>query len=116
MKTPMCSYFRYTLAAALFVILICPVPMTAQNRFSLTQTYCKDASAPCVLTYHNNNNRDGVNPNETILKARNFQPPVPRWMRTVDGLVEAQPLYIHGLSISNTPTNVVFVVTENNSV
>ena len=82
------------------------------------QKYCT-GSTPCVLTYHNDGNRDGVNPNETTLKASTLNSgshPVPQWLATTDGQIYAQPLYVHQLLVSGTPYNAVFAATENNSV
>ena len=88
------------------------------NRLTLRQSYCKGAT-PCVLTAHNNNNRDGVNPNEGILKATTLsqsQHPIPRWLATTDAPIYAQPLYIHHLNFNGAAKNVVYVATEGNSV
>ncbi|HEY4904078.1 MAG TPA: hypothetical protein VIH89_11440 [Candidatus Sulfotelmatobacter sp.] len=82
------------------------------------QKYCT-GSTPCVLTSHNDGNRDGVNPNEATLKASTLNSgshPVPQWLATTDGLIYAQPLYIHQLAVNGTPYNAVFAATENNSV
>lgn len=67
-----------------------------------------------VLTYHDDNARTGANPNETVLKSANvnahqfgkigFLP--------VEGLVDAEPLYVSQLRIRGAKRNVVFVVTE----
>ncbi len=82
------------------------------------QTYCV-GSTPCVLTAKNDNNRDGVNPNESVLKASTLTStnhPTPRWLATTDGLLYAQPLYIHQLQIGGVAKNVVYAATENNSI
>jgi hypothetical protein len=100
------------------IILVASGLAAGQSRLHITQTYCLGATAPCVLTYHNNTNRDGVNPYESVLKASalSAHPPSPQWMYTTDGLVYAQPLYVHKLSIASVQHNVVFVVTENNTI
>jgi len=72
-----------------------------------------------VLTYHNDGNRDGVNPNESVLQASTLGTsvhPAPRWMASADGQIYTQPLYIHQLQVGGTPKNVVYAATENNSV
>jgi len=90
----------------------------SKSRLKPEQTYC-GASTPCVLTYHNDGNRDGVNPNETVLKASTLSSsnhPLPQWLATVDGEIYAQPLYVHQLVVNGIAKNVVLVATENNSV
>ncbi|HUO17854.1 MAG TPA: hypothetical protein VMX38_22955 [Verrucomicrobiae bacterium] len=82
------------------------------------QTYCLPPT-PCVLTYHNDGNRDGVNPNETVLQASTLgttATPTPQWMGTADGQIYGQPLYVHGLALNGAAKNVVYAATENNSV
>jgi hypothetical protein len=91
---------------------------TSNGRLTIGQTYCTGTAA-CVITAHNDNNRDGTNPNETILKASAINStthPTPRWLATTDGLLYAQPLYIHQLLEDGSATNVVFAATENNSI
>jgi hypothetical protein len=77
------------------------------------------AAQPNVLTYHNDVARTGQNLAETILTTGNvnaatfgklFQP-------TLDGLVDAQPLYVFGIAIPNQGThNLLIVATENDSL
>ena len=75
---------------------------------------------PCVLTYHNDNNRDGVNPNETVFKASTLNTtnhPQPKWLASTDGLIYTQPLYVYQIPIPGKGTkNVVYAATENNTV
>src|SRR6266850_644866 len=71
-----------------------------------------------VLTYHNDNGRTGQNLNESILtlanvNAANFGS---LGFMSVDGLVDAQPLYVANLTVGGSTHNVLFVVTENDSV
>jgi hypothetical protein len=71
-----------------------------------------------VLTYHNDNARTGQNLNETILtpsdvNSTNFGK---LGFLSVDGLVDAQPLYVSNLTVAGAPHNVVFIVTEHDSV
>ena len=88
------------------------------NRLSVGQTYCM-GSTPCVLTAHNDNNRDGTNPHETILQATKLNAthhPTPRWMANTDAPIYTQPLYVHQLTVNGVAKNVAFVATEGNSV
>lgn len=95
-----------------------PATVKAQNPFTVNQTYCTTAASPCVLTYHNNNNRDGSNPNETYFSASTLKndPPGGIALASTDGLIYAQPLYIHQMLWAGTKHNIVYVATENNSV
>jgi hypothetical protein len=96
-----------------------PATVDAQNPFTVNQTYCTTSASPCVLTYHNNNNRDGSNPNETFFSASTLgsKNPVGVARASTDGLIYAQPLYIHQMQWSDSRKhNIVYVATENNSV
>ncbi len=70
-----------------------------------------------VTTYHNDNARDGWNSSETTLTPQNVNSTAFGKLRelAVDGKVDAQPLYVSGLSISGQAHNVLIVVTENAS-
>jgi len=71
-----------------------------------------------VLTYHNDDVRDGVNGNETILNPTNvnMQQFGKLAALPVDGQIYAQPLYLPNVSISGVQHNVVFVATENDTL
>ena len=72
-----------------------------------------------VLTYHNDNARTGQDLNETILTPSNVNSSQfgKLFQLTVDGKVDAQPLYASGVSISGQGThNVLYVATEHDSV
>ena len=71
-----------------------------------------------VWTYHNNNQRTGLDTNETILNLTNVNSTAfgKLFSWPVDGYVYAQPLYVPNLNIQGATHNVVFVATEHNSV
>lgn len=71
-----------------------------------------------VLTYHNDDVRDGVNTNETTLTPANvnFSQFGKLYSYPVDGQIYMQPLYVPNLTIAGVMHNVVFVATENNTV
>lgn len=71
-----------------------------------------------VLTNRYDNNRDGQNPNETLLNLSNvnYNSFGKLYSFTVDGYIQAQPLYMYGLTVNGGVHNVVFVETLNNSV
>jgi len=70
-----------------------------------------------VLTFHNDVGRTGQNLNETILTPANVNSTNfgKLGFLTVDGLVDAEPLYVSGLTVAGAVHNVVFVVTEHGS-
>ncbi len=70
-----------------------------------------------VLTYHNDVARTGQNLDETILTPGSLNSTKfgKVGFLSVDGLVDAEPLYVSSLSIAGTAHNVVFVVTEHGS-
>jgi hypothetical protein len=71
-----------------------------------------------VLTYHNDNARSGQNLNETFLTPGNVDATRFGLLRVLpaDGRVDGQPLIASNLSVSGTSRDVVYVVTENDSV
>lgn len=78
-----------------------------------------DFGSVSVLTYHNDGQRTGLNPNETILTPSNVNASSfgKQFSYPVDGQVYAQPLFVSSLSnIAGGTHNVVFVATEHNSV
>ena len=73
---------------------------------------------PSVLTWHNDNARTGQNLHETQLTRANVNMATFGKLFTipVDGLVDAEPLFVPGLAIPNQGShNVLFVVTEHDS-
>jgi hypothetical protein len=75
------------------------------------------AAGANVTTYHNDNARDGWYSSETTLTPQNVNSTTFGKLQelAVDGHVDAQPLYVSGLSISGQTHNVLFVVTEHGS-
>jgi hypothetical protein len=71
-----------------------------------------------VLTYHNDNGRTGLNPNEATLTTTNVNSTGfgKVGSLTVSGLVDAEPLYAGNITINGTARNAVYVVTEQDVV
>jgi len=71
-----------------------------------------------VLTYHNNNSRNGLNNKETKLTLTNVNQAMFGKLFTLptDGIVDAEPLFISSLSIGGVVHNVLIVVTEHGTV
>jgi len=72
-----------------------------------------------VLTWHNDNARTGQNLQETILTPANVHSTTFGRLATlsVDGKVDAQPLYVPSITIPNQGVhNVLYVATENDSL
>ncbi|MGB6608170.1 MAG: VCBS repeat-containing protein [Acidobacteriaceae bacterium] len=71
-----------------------------------------------VTTYHFDIGRTGLNPNETTLTSSNVTSSKFGLLRLlgVDGVVDAQPLYLSNLTAGGQQRNVVFAVTEHDSV
>jgi outer membrane protein assembly factor BamB len=75
-------------------------------------------NAPDVTTYHYNVARDGLNAKETILTQANVNSAQfgKVGFDTVDGKVDAQPLYLANVAIGGQQHNVLYVATEHDSV
>ncbi len=71
-----------------------------------------------IVTYKNDLARTGQNLTESILTPANVNPGSfgLQRMLAADGKVDAQPLYLSGVSIGGALHNVLFVATENDSV
>ena len=71
-----------------------------------------------VTTYHNDNARTGQNLSETTLTTANVNATDFGMLFVIaaDGKVDAQPLYLPGLKITDVAHNVLFVATEHGSV
>ena len=70
-----------------------------------------------VLTYHDDNMRSGQNTQETALTAANVNSTTfgKVGFDSVDGKVDAEPLYVPGVMIGGATHNVLYVVTEHDS-
>jgi outer membrane protein assembly factor BamB len=85
--------------------------------FVVAGTAC--LAAVDVVTYHNDNARTGQNTKETILTRSNVKSSTFGKLFTfsVDGKIDAEPLYLSAVSIPGKGThNVIYTVTENDSV
>lgn len=76
------------------------------------------ATGSDVVTYHEDVERTGLYPNESTLTLANVNSSQFGLLRIlpVDGLVDAQPLYLSNLTVAGNAQNVVFAVTEHDSV
>ena len=85
---------------------------------ALTVQAAVATNAPDVTTYHYDNARDGLNAAETILTPSNVNSTQfgKIGFDTVDGLVDAEPLYVANLTVAGVLHNVLYVATENDSV
>ncbi len=86
-------------------------------------TLTRFASGADVLTYHNDNARTGLNPDEILLNPGNVNPNTFGLLfnLSVDGKVDAQPLYASSVPtiVNGRPAgrhNLIIVVTEHDSV
>jgi hypothetical protein len=77
-----------------------------------------DSAFSGVLTWHNDNFRDGQNTQEIILTPGNVETGFGElFRRGLDGALYAQPLYVPNVIVKGYgPLNVVYVATENDSV
>ncbi|HEY3975602.1 MAG TPA: pyrrolo-quinoline quinone [Candidatus Sulfotelmatobacter sp.] len=71
-----------------------------------------------VLTYHDNNLRNGLNNKETILTPTNVNSATfgKLFIAAADGLVDAEPLYLSNVSIAGVTHNLLIVASEHDSV
>ena len=90
------------------------------NSISGNTTATITAAAPGVniTTWHVDNNRSGLNDNETILTPTNVNTTSfgKLFSVSVDGYAYAEPLIMSGVTIGGAKHNVLYVATENDSV
>jgi hypothetical protein len=91
-----------SLPAVLLVALMCLVTGHSQD----------------VLTYHNNNSRNGLDSKETTLTLTNVNSASFGKLFTVaaDGLVDAEPLYVSAVTIGGVSHNLLVVASEHGTV
>jgi hypothetical protein len=99
------------------VIVTNSVTSATSNPATLTVNPAVTSAGTDVTTYHNDIARTGQNTTETVLTQANVISATFGLLRNlaVDGLVDAEPLYLSQLSISGVAHNVVFIVTEHDS-
>jgi hypothetical protein len=96
-----------------------PATITASdNSIAATLGVVVTGAGTNVATWHYDNERTGLNPNETTLTPANVNATSfgKLFSYLVDGYIYAQPLYVSNLKIAGASHNVVFVATENDSV
>ena len=76
------------------------------------------AQSTDILTYKYDASRSGSNPTESVLTTSNVNSTSFGLLRFLpaDGKVDAQPLYLAGLSVNGATHNVVYVASENDTV
>jgi hypothetical protein len=99
------------------VIVSNSVNSITSNAATLTVNAVVSSAGTDVTTYHNDVARTGQNTTETKLTQGNVNSATFGLLRnlSVDGRVDAEPLYLSQLSISGVAHNVVFVMTEHDS-
>jgi immunoglobulin I-set domain protein len=99
------------------VIVTNSVNSTTSNSATLTVNAVVSVGTD-VTTYHNDIARTGQNTTETLLTQANVNSTTFGLLRNlaVDGLVDAEPLYLSQFSVGGVAHNVVFIATEHDSV
>ncbi|MGA7796770.1 MAG: immunoglobulin domain-containing protein [Candidatus Acidiferrales bacterium] len=99
------------------VIVTNPVTNITSNPATLTVNPVVISPGTDVTTYHNDMARTGQNTTETTLTQANVNSTTFGLLRNlaVDGLVDAEPLYLSQLTVGGSAHNVVFIMTEHDS-
>jgi len=97
-----CQPTRSLSILSVLVILACAIPAHTQD----------------VLTYHNNNTRQGLDSQETTLTLNNVNTGTfgRLFTITINAPVDAQPLYVSGVTIAGALHNLLVVASENGLV
>jgi hypothetical protein len=105
-------------ASSFTVVITNGAGSTTSSAVTLTVTVAAAAAGSDVLTYKYDVMRSGQNLTESALTPANVAATSFGKLRNlmVDGLVDAQPLYLSKLSIAGATHNVVYVATEHDSV
>jgi hypothetical protein len=109
----------FTVSASETVEAIALAPNYTQSAVaSANLTVETIVSAPDVTTYHYDNQRDGLNAQESTLTLENVNSTQfgKIGFDTVDGLVDAEPLYLANVTAGGKLRNVLYVATEHGSV
>jgi hypothetical protein len=88
------------------------------NSATLTVNPGSSNSSVDIITYHDDNARTGQNLNETALTLANVKSATfgKKGEFTVDGKVDAQPLYLSQVTVGSQKKNILYVATEHGSV
>lgn len=88
------------------------------STLALTVKAAAPPPVPDITTFHDDNARDGLNAQETILTPANVNSTQfgKLGFDATDGLVDAEPLYLANLNAGGSTRNVLFVATEHGSV
>ena len=110
---------RTTLVSTLLVICFFVTALAAQKRAGAAAPPAGAIGSPVsVLTYHNDNQRTGLNSSETILTPANVNSANFGKVNflTTDGAVHGQPLYVSNVVVNGVLRNVLYAVTEHDSI
>ena len=101
-----------------FVATAAGLTHTAPLALTVNAAVVATGSTVDVTTYHYDVGRTGLNPNETVLTTSNVTSSKFGLLQTlpVDGRVDGQPLYLSNLTAGGQQRNVVYAVTEHDSV
>ena len=92
--------------------------LTHTTTLALTVQAAPPPAVPDVTTFHYDNARDGLNSQETVLTPANVNSSSFGRIGydTVDGKVDAQPLYLANITVGGQSRNVLYIATEHDSV